>query len=128
MTENIQYFHGDLGYEGFTLCIEAPKYAQLIMHGHSAVTFYELSKNKPLVIKTGVAKLHPKENYSKKIGREVSFSRLQEKSYILKLIQFDGDCAFYNFVSDCETISIRLKVKKNKEKVHLLTASCMLNY
>jgi hypothetical protein len=120
MTENIQYYHGDYDYENFTICIQAPTYSELMMHGHSSVTFYELSHKKPLVIKTGISKVHPKENYSKKIGREVSFYRLEEKSYILESVHFKNDCAYYDFVSDCKTLTLRLKIKKNKEKVHLL--------
>lgn len=73
---------------------------------------------KELVVKMGFTFVHPEDTYSKKIGREVSKSKMQ--NYIVKFNQltFDGSHLFYHFKNN--DITLTFKVSHKSDKPHFI--------
>lgn len=75
---DVQYYHNNEEFERYTVALMLPDKEDLL---DLTEPFYR----KDLPINLGIAKLHPNDQYSKKIGREVSSKKLIQ--YYAKIVE-----------------------------------------
>lgn len=85
-----------------TIVIEVPSKERLVN--------LVAGKNRNIVLSTGIALCHPKDNYTKKVGREVAFQRIYGQTYELIYVVHTGEGRLQFCLSDysndvCFTIS-----------------------
>lgn len=113
-----QYFHQSSGEKRFTVCIVPPTPEKLInlLSAHSTT----------IPIEIGVATCSPEDNYNKKIGRDISKSRLNQRIFFgLEMARFHTRAGFFNskdeyiivLQSSDEHLTLRLRFVDGKEKV-----------
>jgi hypothetical protein len=81
---NYQFFHRMEHKQGviprFTAAVEIPSKKQLVKMAQALVE----TKVKTIKLNVGVTAVNPKDKYSKKIGREVSYNRLQKYEFEIR--------------------------------------------
>jgi len=122
--KRIQFFHGRDQYkEGikreFTAVCDLPSKEDL-----KALLFHHLndSPNPRIMIGFGFTKVHPKDQYFKKIGREKSLEACYKREFRLVSIYFYADWTEYYFASDFGSITIQTKKERSRPyltNVHL---------
>lgn len=114
MTKNsIQYFH-QTSTEGYlnrvTVALELPSVKDILNTA-------SLHSSPNIAMKMGISYVHPNDNYSRKVGRELALSRLKPIDFFLTQITFDDiGRHLYKFdsVDDNHSICLRLSHKSNK--------------
>lgn len=117
---NTQYYHGTIDkqhYKEFTMALEVPSkialldFVGLSMNGHTKMT-----------LMLGISVVHPKDTYVKRIGREISTSKMEGvEFYLHKITQLTLDTIAVDLY-DGGMVSIRLEIKHDRERVYLTAA------
>ncbi len=111
--QKLQFFH-DVE-ENFTVALEVPDIKDIkncLFNEHS------------IVIKTGLAYCHHVDQYNKKIGREVSVSKIEKLNFYISNIKLVSDHVLVYLRNDLldSTLQIVLKTKLNKESFYFVNA------
>ncbi len=119
MKNRTQYYHGttakDNFYE-FTLAVNVPTKEELKLD-----VWKLLGDNiKDMKLTTGYTKVHPNDQYSKKIGRDLSSSRMVETVFKLENVTITEGIKYLYLKSN--DIGLTLEIKDGREKVHLINA------
>lgn len=117
----IQYFHCKyaqdvqpwMGHDRYTVAVEVPLKNDLL----DLFAF----GNKILKIDVGMSKVHPHDQYSKSIGREISKSKMKATSFQFKVAQFPDDDTIHLYLYS-ETNELIFRIHNKSEKVYLLSA------
>lgn len=114
---NRQFYHGtkDKGHSTeFTLAMEVPTKENL------RIDIWKLLGENIEAVKysIGVSKVSTKDRYNKKMGRELTVSRMEEVEVKLVDIIVTGDTKTVLFRN--EYISLLLEMKNGRDKVHLI--------
>jgi len=114
MSDSIQYFHDvDSGYS-YAIDVNFSKEALInIMHHYT----------EPFTIQIGLAKLHPDDQFDKKIGREVALDDLSDSEMVISSIVFEDNRAVLYFDCADRGLSICFRIHKDSDKPHLLSVS-----
>ena len=118
---NIQFYHGTKAKsefeQEFTVAVEVPNRDLFKLD-----IYNQLGTNiKSIKFKVGYTKVSPKDQYNKKTGREVSESRLEEKSFTLQEIIAIQDAFNVYYASD--DVFLIFSMNNDSEKVRLIHAS-----
>lgn len=110
-----QFYHNTHNYIGFrkyTIAVDAPNKTVLfdmLLNGHI-----------DLMINYGAAIVHPKERMIKKIGREVSSSRLKETEFKLNSVWVDKGRTYFRLIrfEEDRDIELLFSTVPHSENVH----------
>lgn len=122
---NLQYYHNRALNElkdwikEYTVVFDVPTkgniYHFINCHLNPTAEFPKL-----LAFNYGIAKLHPKDNYVKTVGRNVAKNKMKFTMFTIKEITFNKD-GFQLILTD-PYINITLDVNHNREKVYFINA------
>jgi len=109
---NIQFYHQTQNeiFSRLTVALEVPTIKDIINTA-------SLHTSPNISMKLGITYVHPNDNYNRKIGRELSLTRLNTIDFILTKIEFDdiGRHIYqFNSMDDEHIIYLRLNPKSNK--------------
>lgn len=105
----LSYFHDHKRKDKRTLCFALPDYMGVRL---MAVNFLFDKYSKPIIIATGVAKCHPKDNYKKSTGREIAFSNMLPVEYTIKNVYVDEKEVRVNMVDVLGKNQLTVLLKK----------------
>jgi hypothetical protein len=121
---NLQFNHrmaiNDLIENKQTICLEVPSREDLIR-------LLNPNSEKTIVMRIGKARCNPKDQYNKKIGREISSQRLEPKQFTLTNIFFKDQKTILEFETDpnkelfIKDAAIRLQLNKNSNRVYFIS-------
>ena len=119
MENKLQYFHAIGEYKNgakneYTVVIRTPTNEQLKL----MVQYLMDHKRGTITIPIGISKVHPKENYIKKIGREESQKKITEAAFELIRIHFNAEDNTLIFKSG--SIILTFVTKKDWQTPHLI--------
>src|ERR1035437_3652256 len=117
MESNIQYFHGTkqkYNNKQYTVAVTVPNrdLIKLMIFNLLGTNITEVS------IPVGITKVNKKDQYNKKIGRELSFSRLEEKQFKLVEVVVTVQGIVIEFHN--EEIDLFFLLLPDNEKVRLI--------
>lgn len=120
---NLQYYHGNYkeftNSQSFTAVCDVPSVQQIL--GTIGET---LNQETPAVsISVGVTLVNPKDNYSRKIGREQALLKCHPTSFKLEHIEFKNDVIttyFRSTSAHSQVLFLKLELKKGRNRVYFV--------
>jgi hypothetical protein len=115
----IVYYHGNkakdwLCKDEYTICVDLPDHDVIEYMTH-------IGTEKSIMIPVGIAQKHSKDQYVKKIGRQLSLSRVQSKLFTLEEVRFVGDRAELCLSTE-DDYRLILHLKAGSKRVYLAFA------
>jgi hypothetical protein len=107
----LQYFHGHLKGTNDTICVNVPTKEEI-----TSLSFAE----RKMSFDVGYARCSKKDAYSKKIGRELSSSRLKSLTLALEQMFFEENRVFMVFKDSESNFTLVFSVHSNSERVRLI--------
>lgn len=109
--DDIQYFHDAEAGRSYAVQVDFSKEALSNVLHHFTEPFY---------VKLGVSKVHPEDEFNKRIGREVSSHNLKKVKLQLDHIKVEENRAVFTFTAEEENLILVFRTHKDSEKPHLL--------
>jgi len=118
--KEFQYYHHRESYcnsvkEEFTAVCKVPTNEDLLKLIDLRVKY---NINVSIEMLFGITKVHPKDNYCKKIGREKSMQNMMIRTFWLENIVILSHSICFNFVSN--NIGVTLEYKNERSKPYLI--------
>lgn len=114
---NLQYFHNVD--EKYTICCDVPSKEEITSKLLKCLTF----DYKTFPLHVGIAKCHPDDNYIRKVGKEISSTKLEEIHFLLDKIKFineDYYCIHLFFQTGKLMTKLQLEVRSDIKKVYFV--------
>lgn len=106
----IKYFHDRHKFYSGTIALEIPTKETLM----KILTFNGID----LELNFGISKLHPNDQYCKKVGREVASSKMKPTLFYLKYIDIKDPESYSFAFSTMQYQTIYLTIHRNSNKVY----------
>lgn len=112
----LSYFHDHKWDNKRTLCFILPDYMAIRL---LAVEYLFNKFSKSIIIPTGIAKCHPKDQYKKSTGRDIAFNNIVPIEYTIHHVLIEKDQVFINLddISRNNRITIILRKELLKLKI-----------
>jgi len=108
----IEYFHDRNNYKEHTYAVEIPPRDLLL----EQITLLQPHLN----ILFGKTTVNPKDNYNKKLGRELAKRRMNINNFILLSINFENDKWFFMYTNDKEYVTFSFTNTSNKVRLEVV--------
>ena len=115
----IVYYHCNKSKDWFckdeyTVCVDLPDHDVIEYMTH-------IGTEKSIMIPVGIVYKHPKDQYIKKIGRQLSLSKVQSKLFTLDSVDFKENRAELRLTSE-DDFRLVLNLKAGSKRVYLAFA------
>ena len=118
----IQYFHHNPERKSkvdeqlrYTVAVEIPSKLALLQ------LIMPMNK-RDLDVNIGIARCNPLDQYNRKVGRELSESRLSIFPFKLDTVKYEDDTTFYYFFTEDKTAGLLFKTHPKNEHVYFAEA------
>lgn len=112
---------GDRNPRSYTVCVDPPDY-QVFKTAISESSLFNTQME--VTIPIGIAKVNPKDNFCKSIGREVSEKRLFPTHFQVYSVRYEGDNRMVAFLKgkdqDNNTVCLDFSLRKDRNKPLLI--------
>lgn len=122
-----QYYHGQkhkniFTDKEYTVVMQSPDLAELSTHTSCVLSGIRPDRN--LMVNVGLALVHTKDNYSRKIGRETAIAAMRPIQFTLRQVHIkeEGRIHFILVATESKLGSLVLEYRRGKNDLHLIEA------